>query len=595
MPNPTTKKDLQRFLGMITYLGKFIPNLADHTEPLRKLLEKDILWSFDQPQKEAVIKLKEMITTSPVLRFYDFTLPTRVSSDASITGLGAVLEQKYENNWYPVAYGSRSLGKSEQNYCQIEREILSIVYATQKFHNYVHGTRFQVYNDHLPLKSIFQKSITKAPPRIQRFLLRRMRYDFEMYYVPGSELEVADTLSRASLSDDEPEIPEKEMNCYVHMIANEYSISESLRKKIVTETSNDATLKLLKKYIMNGWPSLRKEIEPEVRGYFLHREELTVLDNLILKGIQIVIPKSIRPEMRNLLHTGHLGIEKTRQSARTALYWPGINHEISEMVDGCEICQEYQNKQKKEPIIPHPIPSTPWFKVATDVFHLKRKDYVIVVGYCSNYFEISQMVNVEGKTVVAHTKQIFSKYGIPKEVISENGPEYKCKEYVRFAKEWDFDHNFSSPEYPESNGLAERTIQTVTRLNSRTLPELKPGESVRLYKDKLWKVKATVAEKCSQPRSYNILTEKGRTLRRNRRHIQKRTPMNLEDPDDSDYEMTREDEARRNMEDADQPNASEPDQDPEPDHEPEEEPDVLVTARAGRVIRQPAYLHDYTT
>ena len=80
-----------------------------------------------------------------------------------------------------------------------------------------------------------------------------------------------------------------------------------------------------------------------------------------------MIPKSIRPEMRNLLHTyiltyihtGHLGIEKTRQSARTAMCWPGINHEISEMVDGCEICQEYQNKQKKEPIIPHPIPSTP--------------------------------------------------------------------------------------------------------------------------------------------------------------------------------------------------------------------------------------------
>ena len=264
MSNPTTKKELQRFLGMITYLGKFIPNLADHTQPLRKLLAKDILWSFDQPQKEAVIKLKEMITTSPVLRFYDSTLPTRVSSDASITGLGAVLEQKYENNWYPVAYGSRSLGKSEQNYCQIESEILSIVYATQKFHNYVYGTRFQVYNDHLPLKSIFQKSITKAPPRIQRFLLRLMRYDFEMYYVPGLELEVADTLSRASLSDDEPEIPSKEMNCYVHMIANEYSISESLRKKIVTETSNDAPLKLLKKYIMNGWPSLRKEIEPEV-------------------------------------------------------------------------------------------------------------------------------------------------------------------------------------------------------------------------------------------------------------------------------------------------------------------------------------------
>ncbi len=79
--------------SMITYLGKFIPNLSVYTEPLRKLLEKDVIWSFDQPQYEAIKNLKALITTIPVLRYYDPKLPTQVSCDASITGLGAVLEQ----------------------------------------------------------------------------------------------------------------------------------------------------------------------------------------------------------------------------------------------------------------------------------------------------------------------------------------------------------------------------------------------------------------------------------------------------------------------------------------------------------------------
>ena len=324
MPVPTNKKELQRFLDMITYLGKFISNLSDHSEPLRKLLEKDVIWSFDKPQREAVKTLKELITTSPVLKYYDPNLPTGVYSDASTTGLGAVLEQKYEdeNEWYPVGYASRSMNKSEKSYCQIERETLSIVFATTKFHNYLYGTQFHVYNDHLPLKSIFMKSITKAPPRIQRFLLR-----LQMHFIPGKDLVVSDALSCASLEDDKPEISEEEMNCDVHSVTDDYPISEKMKQKITAETQSDEQLKNLRRYIEKGWPSERKQVDERVCMYFNHREELTILDNMILKGVRLVIPKSLRSEMKKLLHTGHLGIEKTRQFARSSLYWPGCSHD----------------------------------------------------------------------------------------------------------------------------------------------------------------------------------------------------------------------------------------------------------------------------
>eukprot|EP00795_Rhopilema_esculentum_P009803 gene9803-18365_t len=164
MPEPTSKKELQRFLGMITYLGKFIPNLSDLTAPLRSLLEKDAIYSFYKPQKDAINKLKEVITSNQILKFFDPTLPIRIQADASSQGLGAIIEQQHPQGWYPVAYASRSLTQSEKNYCQLEKEILAIVFGCEKFRQYVYGQKFEIYNDHQPLKSIFNKALTKCPP-----------------------------------------------------------------------------------------------------------------------------------------------------------------------------------------------------------------------------------------------------------------------------------------------------------------------------------------------------------------------------------------------------------------------------------------------
>ena len=214
MPYPTNVKELQRFLGSINYLGKFIPNLSDHTDPLRKLLEKNSLWNFTPNHKLLIDKLKMLITKSPVLKFFDPNISTRMSCDASNTGLGAILEQKHGEDWYPVAYASRSLTSSERNYCQLEKETLSIVFGCSRFHEYVYGRFFEVYNDHLPLKPIFNKPISKSPPRIQRFLLRLQRYEFKMHYIKGTDLVVADNLSRAALKDAEPEISDEDLRSY---------------------------------------------------------------------------------------------------------------------------------------------------------------------------------------------------------------------------------------------------------------------------------------------------------------------------------------------------------------------------------------------
>ena len=469
MPAPQNKTELQRFLGMCNYLGKFMPNLSDTTVPLRNLLENDTPWHFESEQQNAFKKLKEMVTSTPVLKYFNPKDPIKVTCDSSKFGLGAVLEQKEEGSWKPVAFASRSLSQSEQNYAQIEKEALSVLFACEKFKEYLYGQMFVVENDHQPLKAIFSKPLYKAPARIQRFLLRLQPYTFSFKFVPGKNIPVADTLSRAFLDDSNPEIPETELNCFIHTVNDHGSVSKSKLTEFAVETSKDPTLKKLKDYVLNGWPNNKSQVDPAVRPYFSFRDEITIYQDVLLKGDRIIVPTTLRNEMRQKIHHGHLGIEKCKARARSTLYWPGMVNEIVDIVSNCGACMENRNYQTSEELIPHEIPSNPWEKVGTDLFQLKNKNYLIVVDYTSKYFEVSALPNTLASTVIQHTKSIFARFGIPKTVMSDNGPQFAAREYKEFAREWGFYHDTPSSKYPKSNGLVERTIQTVKKTIKKAL------------------------------------------------------------------------------------------------------------------------------
>jgi hypothetical protein len=131
MPRPTSCEELKRFLGIVTYVANFIPNMAQITAPLRQLLEKNVEWFWDQEQEKAFTTLKAAIVDPPVLKFFDQKEPVCLSVDASSKGMGAVLLQ----NDRPVAYASKALTSCQQNYSQIEKEMLAIVYGCEHFHD----------------------------------------------------------------------------------------------------------------------------------------------------------------------------------------------------------------------------------------------------------------------------------------------------------------------------------------------------------------------------------------------------------------------------------------------------------------------------
>ena len=160
-------------------------------------------------------------------------------------------------------------------------------------------------------------------------------------------------------------------------------------------------------FIQNGWPKNRDQIAETVRPYYIHRHELKCINGIILKGTRMLVPKTLRNELKRLLYTGHLGIFKPIDRTKKIIYWPGINNYITNIVNACEICLEHRNKQKQELITPHDIPNTPWTKIMMDFFHLGRKPYLTIVNYTTNFFDISQLPEKLPSTVVIHAKHLF--------------------------------------------------------------------------------------------------------------------------------------------------------------------------------------------
>lgn len=465
MPRPQCKKDVQRFMGMINYMGKFIPNLSEKIAPLRWLTEKKNEWDWNQEQEKAWQQLKKVLTEEPVLRFYDPARPMKISSDASKTGLGAVLLQKYEEDWQPVAYASRSMTGAETRYAQIEKELLSITFASERFHQFIAGQTVSVETDHKPLIALFLKPLNDCPLRIQRLMIKLQRYTLNVSYIPGKFMYTADTLSRA-VDPKAPAINKtaEEVQAYVNMVTLSLPVADAKMQLIREETEKDQTLKQLKQVVLTGWPQVRQQCVSDIQEYWNCRAELTVVDDMIYKGSKIVIPKSLQKMMLEKVHEGHLGMEKCKRRAREVMFWPRINKEISDLVSLCQTCLKYRPRNPSEPLMPHPVPQRPYQKVGADLFTCNNKDFLIVTDYYSLYPEVCGLSSTSAENVITCMKSIFSRHGIPTEVFTDNGPQFSCASFKTFSDAWDFVHTTSSPHFPQSNGLAEKSVGIVKKL-----------------------------------------------------------------------------------------------------------------------------------
>ena len=453
MPTPENKEAVSRFLGIVQYLAKFIPNLSAVDAPLRELLKKDIEFHWDKPQETSFQCLKDLCCKAPVLRFYDPSLPATIQCDASSFALGGVLLQ----NGQPIAYTSRALTEVETRYAQIEKETLAIVHSCKKFHNYIFGRPVEVQSDHKPLQAIFRKQLLAAPMRLQAMLLRLQPYDLTVTYVPGKQIPIGDALSRANLPEAAPELKMDLINAIDH-------IAVSLMRYLEMQEKTASELSDLSSIILAGWPDKKEESPVHVREYWNFRDELTVADGIIFKGMRIVVPPSMQSDMLQFIHASHMGIVKCKMRARESLFWPGMMNQVEILVANCPSCNMFQNSQPKEALLPTPTPDLPWISIAADIFDWEREQYLLVVDYFSKYIEVNKLPDMSTAAVIRALKDIVCRHGIPETLRTDNGPQFGSHKFHTFCNDMQITHITSSPHYPQANGEAERAVQTVKQL-----------------------------------------------------------------------------------------------------------------------------------
>ena len=470
MPAPTNVTEVRRFCGLIQYMAKFLPDLATTLEPIRQLTHKDAEWKWSKECEASFDKLKQQISDAPVLAYYNPDKELVIQVDSSQSGLGAVLMQDGQ----PIEFASRSLTSAERKWAQIEKEALSILYGLTRFDQYTYARKVVVQNDHKPLEVILRKPLGQAPKRLQDIIMKLLRYDIDFQFVKGTDLVIADTLSRAYV---ETEISEPLDRSEVKSVENIGAFDQFPDVRILEikrATAEDKSMLELKNMIVSGWPG-KKDIDIELRKYYPLRDTLSVHDDVILKGEAVVVPTALRKEMLQRLHKAHLGYESMDRRARGTIFWPGMRHEIKQFAQNCVQCEDRKPTPQKETLRQHNDGKGPWDKVGSDIFQIQNRAYLIVVDYFSSYIEVDYLTSVSSQQVIEKMKHHFARFGIPRQLITDGGPQYTSSEFAEFARKWGIKHHITSPQHPASNGKAESAVKIMKNLiikcvESRTDP-----------------------------------------------------------------------------------------------------------------------------
>ena len=200
---------------------------------------------------------------------------------------------------------------------------------------------------------------------------------------------------------------------------------------IQDESAKDPTLSELREVITVGWPNKARELPQSLQPYWSFRDELSVEDGLILKGERILIPPKAQRYILDRLHDGHQGSEKTKLRAKDCVFWLTINCDIDKYTKECSSCQEHRRSQTREPVIQHEVPSRPWQVLGTDLFHFNGENHLIVADYYSKFFVVRKVPTPCTSTAVVNLlAELFAEHGIPKKVVSDNGPQFRSSQLV---------------------------------------------------------------------------------------------------------------------------------------------------------------------
>ncbi|XP_062709531.1 uncharacterized protein K02A2.6-like [Aedes albopictus] len=363
---PETCSEVKSFLGLITYIDKFILDRATKTERLRALANADVFYWTPEEDREFKCLQTNALHAIKKLGYYCATDKTELFVDASAIGLGAVLVQ-FNKDGIPriLACASKSLTTTEQKYPQTHKEALAVVWGVERFTFYLTGISFVIRTDSEANEFIFQSEHRigkRAVSRAEAWSLRLQPYDFAIKRVPGSD-NIADALSRLIKASEEA-IPFEDDDEGHYLFALDAGYMDITLADIEVQSENDEELQKLRKALKYGsWPR-------DLRKYEAQKKTLHTLGSLIINDERIILPNSLRTKALTSAHAGHIGEVAMKRIMREFFWWPGMATETEKFVKQCSTCCQLARKNPPVPLSSRELPDAPWEVIQIDFLEI---------------------------------------------------------------------------------------------------------------------------------------------------------------------------------------------------------------------------------
>ena len=484
-PRPKCVTDVNSFLGFCAYYRRYVEGFAEIAAPLYRLKEKkrSFVWTTDC--EEAFQKLKEHLTTAPILAYPDVDLPFVLDTDASNEGIGAVLSQVCNGQERVIGYYSKRLDKCQRRYCTTRRELLAMVKSIAHFRPYLYGRHFTLRADH----SSLQWLINFRDPEGQwaRWLQQLQQYDFVILHRPGRSHGNADGLSRrpcdckACLRQMEREQSTTSENpCAVNVIRFK-------GLDLAAAQREDPALKPIIDWKEAGQPRPAWEdiaaMSPLTKAYWADWDALELADGLLCRRWEEadgrrhhqlpIVPNALQEEVLLQLHdnpmSGHFGRAKTFQRVRDRFYWKGCRNDVNNWCKRCDICSARKGPKRRQrgPAGVYVV-GAPMERVAVDILgplpltDQGNRYLLVAMDYFTKWPEVYPLPDQEASTIArVLVEGFFCRFGLPLELHTDQGGNFESRLFAEVCRLLGIEKTRTTPAYPQSDGMVERYNQTL--------------------------------------------------------------------------------------------------------------------------------------
>jgi len=509
-PSPKNVDELRTFLGFASYYRRFVKGFASIAKPLNSLLTgpgkkrrkqktstavKSKEWEWNEAQESAFQTLKQILTAPPILAYPNYGKPFVLHTDASFSGLGAVLYQTIDGEDKVIAYASRGLSKAELRYPVHKLEFLALKWAvTSKFHDYLYGTEFMVYTDNNPMTYVMEK--TKLDATAHRWVAALGAYDFQIKYRTGKSNADADGMSRRPQADEhgycdvsKDSIKTLCMSCNCSPYVTSLALTTTL----------PSGLDLYDEVVPRDWRQLQSQDpvlhqfvravtqkkKPSVSqvntrtGKILLREfnKLVIQRGVLYRCVQIndvqVYQLVITDQLRHIAlkgahdDMGHMGRDKTLSVLRERMYWPNMSNDVDQHLRSCDRCIKRKSPTDVKVPMVSIISTQPMELVCIDYLSLEMSkggfEHLLVITDHYTKYAVAVPTRNQSATVTADAlvNEFIKHYGFPRRLLSDQGAQFEGHVIKELCNLTGVEKSRTTPYNPSCNGVTERLNRTL--------------------------------------------------------------------------------------------------------------------------------------